>query len=569
MISDGLPGADDVVPPDPLPLTRWQKFRLVVKVVELRLRFIALMAITGLAFAYWDTLWNRYDKWMRPPSHDDGYATAAGVEFYCPMHPSVIRDESSHCPVCGLPLAKRKKETEVLSERVSTRIQRAPFRIRQAGIRTDEVVYAPLTDTLTSVGTVEYDERRLFRICSKIPGMSRVERLLVNFTGVHVKQGEILAELYSPELYQAIQELLLAQRSTQEATRLPSELGRTLLGDPQELTRLAVEKLGLWGLTRAQIVAILRQGKADVAMPIVSPISGTAIQKVVVEGQYIAEGQAMFEVADLSTVWIKAQIAEEQIGLVREGQAVEASVEAFPGQKFMGTLAFIQPRLDPATRTVEVRYNLDNPDYRLRPGMFATVTLKTPVDETPMFCDRVTFPHPADPRARRAGLTVEEQRTCPVTNAKLGSMGEPVAVEANGQKVWTCCEGCRPKVQADPARYLARLATSPQDAVLTVSESAVIDTGERKLVYVEVEPGVYEGRRVVLGPRSGDRFPVFEGLASGEKVVAHGAFLVDAESRLDPAIRDMPSGNQIPPAAAPTREMPTRSASSASGTVRR
>ena len=100
------------ITPDPIlgderPLTRWQKFRLVVKVVELRLRFIALMAVTGLVFAYWDTLWNRYEKWMRPAGEQP--RRCRGIEYYCPMHPSVVQHEPGKCPICGMPLAKRKK----------------------------------------------------------------------------------------------------------------------------------------------------------------------------------------------------------------------------------------------------------------------------------------------------------------------------------------------------------------------------------------------------------------------------------------------------------------------------
>ena len=114
-------------------------------------------------------------------------------------------------------------------------------------------------------------------------------------------------------------------------------------------------------------------------------------------------------------------------------------------------------------------------------------------------------------------------------------MGDPIAVQVEGRKVWTCCAACPPKLKAEPARYLVRLSPPPRGQVLSIPESAVIDTGTRKVVYVETEPGVYEGREVVLGPRSGDRFGVLEGLAPGEKVAAAGAFLIDAESRLNPA----------------------------------
>src|SRR3954454_24608234 len=244
----GLPdpaGHATAAPAEP-PRSRWQKFRLVVKVVELRLRFITLMVVTGLVFAYWDTLWNRYDKWMRPTAH--AHAAASGAESYCPMHPQVVRDEPGSCPICGMPLTRRKKgENEVLPAGVVARVQLAPFRVRQGGIATAEVAYAPPVETLTALGTVEFDERRMASIASKVRGMSRVETLHVNFTGTDVIAGQELAELYSPELYQGIQELLLARGSPSEATRIQSPLGLSILGDPQELTRLSVEKLKLWG----------------------------------------------------------------------------------------------------------------------------------------------------------------------------------------------------------------------------------------------------------------------------------------------------------------------------------
>jgi Cu(I)/Ag(I) efflux system membrane fusion protein len=143
-------------------------------------------------------------------------------------------------------------------------------------------------------------------------------------------------------------------------------------------------------------------------------------------------------------------------------------------------------------------------------------------------------------------LTADEQQICPVTNAKLGSMGDPISVEAAGQRVWTCCKACPPKLKAQPAKYLARLAPPPLDQVLSVPESAVIDTGVRKVVYIESEPGVFEGREVVLGPRIGNRFPVMEGLAPGEKVAAAGAFLIDAESRINPGAAVVTPGESAP-----------------------
>lgn len=614
MSSNGPSGYSGPVAPvheEEAALSRWQKFRLVVKVVELRLRFIALMAATALVFAYWDDLWNRYDKWTRPTA--DRHATVSGIEYYCPMHPQVIQSSPGSCPICGMPLAKRKKgEKAALPAGVTARVELAPFRVAQAGIRTAEVEYAPLTQTVSTVGYVAFDERGMANIVSKVPGKTRVEKLHVNFQGQDVEVGQTLAELYSPELSQAIEELLSAARRSEASGELQTAVGRSLIADRREMVRASAEKLKRWGITQGQIDEILRTGKTDFTFPILSPIRGHVFKKNVVQGQEVQEGYAMFEVADLSTVWVQAQVYEHQVGLIHMGQSVEATAEGYPGKTFSGKVEFIQPHVDPSTRTVEVRYALDNPGHRLRPGMFATVTLNTSLAQTPEYRSRLAGGHadaaapdeqkicpvtdaelgtmgppvaveiegrkvwtccdacppkvkanPAKFLAKLAPVaprnstlpSVADQKFCPVTVAKLGSMGEPVLAEAEGRKVWTCCAACPPKLKAHPAKYLSRLAPPPPEGILSVPESAVIDTGSRKVVYVESEPGVFEGRVVVLGPRINNRFPVLEGLAPGERVAASGAFLIDAESRINPGAPPAATEERVPgkPAAQPTR----------------
>jgi Cu(I)/Ag(I) efflux system membrane fusion protein len=526
---------------------------MVAKVVELRLRFIALMAGTGLIFGYWDTIWNRYEKWSRPPAE---LATAAAeVEYYCPMHPSVVLHEPGSCPICGMPLSKRKfGEQESLPAGVLSRLELSESRIFQAGIATSEVAYSALSETITTVGSVTFDERRQARISSKTKGLARVEKLHVNFTGDSVKAGEPLAELYSPELHQAFRELLLAHRSAKERPPAQTALGRSLAGNDTELLSLAREKLIRWGITPKQIDEAIAKGKAEVNVAILSPLSGIVTRKNVVEGQYLTEGETLFEVADLSHVWVTAQVYENQFSSLRIGQPVEAEIEAYPGETFPGTVAFIAPTLNPETRVVDVRYDLENADSRLRPGMFATVRLKMSVANSPAF--RAQHPGRSVPDAMVASLSVEDQKVCPVTMLKLGSMGKPIEADLDGKKVWICCASCTSRLKAEPAKYLARLNPAPIDQVLSVPESAVIDTGARKLVYVEAGPGVFEGREVVLGPISDGRYPVLEGLSLGEKVATTGSFLIDAENRLNPR---KPTKPEEPPAK--TRKEPVRSAS--------
>jgi membrane fusion protein, copper/silver efflux system len=185
---------------------------------------------------------------------------------------------------------------------------------------------------------------------------------------------------------------------------------------------------------QAQIDEILKKGQTDFKFTILSPVRGHVFKKNVVEGDEVQEGQTMFEIVDHHTVWVQAQVYEQRLGLVHEGQAALATVDSFPGETFPGKVEFVQPHLDPATRTVDVRCGLSNPGHRLRPGMFATVTLKTPVADAPRFRMRFAAKRPTTSEGRLVRLTADEQKICPVTNAKLGSMGAPIPVEAEPDK---------------------------------------------------------------------------------------------------------------------------------------
>jgi Cu(I)/Ag(I) efflux system membrane fusion protein len=271
------------------------------------------------------------------------------------------------------------------------------------------------------------------------------------------------------------------------------------------------------GVRQDQIDALSADSRSSECLPLLAPISGHVVRKVVHEGQYVSEGAVLYEIADLSRVWVVAQVYEDDLGRVKVGRRIDATVLTFPGEVFPGQVALVAPTLDPVTRTAAVRFEIDNPGNRLLPGMFATVSLSL----APGL------------RASRE----QEQTTCPVSGLRLGSMGRALQVEVDGRMVWVCCDGCVPKLKSNPADYLAGPDPSSADVVLSVPESAVIDTGSRKVVYVESGPGLFEGRAVTLSPRTGDDYPVLAGLAPGERVAAAGAFLIDAESRLNPATR--------------------------------
>lgn len=490
-----------------------------IRMIEVRLRFIMVLVLASLIVGGWETIRNYWDHWTRPRA---GASTGLGegMEFYCPMDPSVIRaslepnGEVPRCPICGMPLSKRKRgDVTPLPPGVVGRLQLSPDRIRLAGVDTVEVDLRPLTREVRAVGFVTYDEKTRTSIVSRVNGY--IEKLYVDQTYAVVKQGDPLAEIYSPELYTAFQELLIANRS-----------------ESRSLVATSRDRLRLLGVADQEIDAALKAGASSPRIVIRSPSKGRVIRKEVVQGAAVEVGRPLFEVADLSAVWIEADVYEKDIPLVRSGQAVTAWVEAIPGRTFAGKVALVYPEVRSSTRTNQVRFELKNPDEELRPGMYATVSIQTRLKDVEPFVSKRSALVPASLNEEER---ISSQRICPVTGLTLGSMGPPVSARVGEQRVYLCCLGCDSKFHARPEYFLSRLRTVSDAGVLAVPEMSVIDTGNQKIVYVERGPGRFEGVEVKLGPKSGGFYSVVEGLLPGDRVAAAGAFLIDAETRLNPA----------------------------------
>jgi Cu(I)/Ag(I) efflux system membrane fusion protein len=394
-------------------------------------------------------------------------------------------------------------------------VQLSPQRVQLAGIQTSEIELRPLSHQVRTVGNVAFDESRLSRVVTRVGGY--VEKLHVNKSFTEVRQGEPLAELYSPDLYAAEQELLLVERSGNA-----------------ELTAAGREKLRLLGMDGRDVDEMLRSGKASYRQVLRAPHTGHVIRKEVVEGDRVEPGMMLFEVADLSVAWIEAEVYEKDIAAMRSGTPIAATVEALPDRTFSGKVALVHPHVEAATRTNRVRFEVDNPGHALRPGMYATVRLETPIVEMEPFRTRLAE-LASGPQGDDDAALVAFQKLCPVQGSRLGSMGKPIRATAAGQSVMLCCKGCQDDLAKRPQYYLSRLKTLTADSVLAVPQQAVIDTGERKIVYVQRHPDTFEGVEVRLGPRSGEYYAVAEGLLAGDRVASAGAFLVDAETRLNPA----------------------------------
>jgi Cu(I)/Ag(I) efflux system membrane fusion protein len=465
----------------------WFHFAILVKLA--RLRFIAVLVAIGGVIAYWDTLNAYYEKWTRPLFGAET-AVSSDTEYWCPMHPTVVRDHPDKCPICAMPLSKRKKgdkdEEEALPPGVSRRVQITPYKVAVAGIETAEIGYRPLNKEIVAVGFVEFDERKQARISARVAGKTRIDKLYVNVTGQHVEKGEPLAELYSPDLVVTVQNLLDARQANNRS-----------------LEKIAHDRLCLWGIHEDQVEEFLKTGRPITHVTIRSPIHGHVIRKYQVEGEYVEEGARLYDVADLSTVWIEAQVYEDELAFLKLDLAVVATAKSFPNREFKGKLAFIHPHLDATTRTLKVRFDMDNSEHELRPGMYATVRFQSPVARLAMLREE---------RQRRW----REQRTAELTMAALLSPGLPVAGGGLAALLTAATEE----------------AVASRDLVLAVPEAAVIDTGNRQFVYRETEPDVYDQLEVQLGPRSGAFYPVLRGLQAGDRVATTGSFLIDAETRL-------------------------------------
>src|SRR3990172_147380 len=250
-----------------------------------------------------------------------------------------------------------------------------PAKQQLIGMRMAQATYQSLDKTIRTVGRVEYDERKLKQISAKTEGW--IERLYVDFTGQLVRRGDPLFSVYSPELVSTQEEYLLALQAKRQTSSSPFQhiaaAGGSLLEAPRR-------RLHLWDVPPEQIAELERNGRPTKTLTLVSPIDGFVIEKTALEGMRVEPSMVLYKIADLSTVWVYADIYEHELPLVRVGQQATVRLSYDPGQTFQGRIVYIYPYLDSKTRTAKVRFELPNTgDRRLKPGMFADIELKVPL----------------------------------------------------------------------------------------------------------------------------------------------------------------------------------------------
>ncbi len=430
---------------------------------NLEKKIFKFFALLVFSFAAGAGIWTAKTYWSPIGSiheHAGQVATSSGKEqnriWTCSMHPQIRLPNPGQCPICAMDLIPVREESEHGAREAGSlrEIRLSPNAERLAEIQTRPVERRFLQITLRLVGRIDYDETRVANIAAWVPG--RLERLFVDFTGTHVKKGDPMVSLYSPELLSTQSELLLAVRARERAGQSPLMQGTT-----QGAVDAARERLRLWGLAPQQITEIIRRGKPSERVTLTAPMSGVVVRKDALEGMYVQTGDRIYTIADLSRVWARLEAYESDVQWIRKGQDVEFQAEAYPGEVFRGTVDFIDPFLNPDTRTVRMRLNAPNPDGRLKPDMLVHAMVRPTV-------------------------------------AAAGDVVAP-----------------------------AMAAETPP---LVIPATAPLVTGRRAVVYVAIPdaPGTYEGREVVLGPRSEDHYLVRQGLAEGELVVVHGNLKIDS-----------------------------------------
>lgn len=432
-------------------------------------------------------------------AHDHAAEAETPTLWTCSMHPQIKLPKPGKCPICGMDLIPLEDSGQGADDS-EIRLSMSEAATKLAEVQTVPVQRVFPRMEVRLVGKVDYDETRVRKIAAWVGG--RLDRLYVDYTGVSIRKGDHLVEIYSPELVSAQEELLQSLTARSQITG--GEI-RLLKETANRTVEAAREKLRLLGLTPEQIAAIEKRGEVDDHVVVYAPIDGIVIAKHAVEGAYVKTGTPIYDMADLSHLWVKIDAYESDLVWLRYGQRVTFTTEAYPGQEIVGRIAFIDPTIDPKTRTAKVRVNVDNSDGRLKPGMFVRAVVL--------------------PEIASAGRVMEADLAgkwvCPM---------HPEIVE-DGPGACPICgmDLVRP---GDLGYAVAQAEDAPP---LVIPASAPLITGKRAVVYVRVpgtERPTFEGREVVLGPRAGDVYIVESGLAEGEMVVARGAFKIDSSMQI-------------------------------------
>ncbi|MCK4865777.1 MAG: efflux RND transporter periplasmic adaptor subunit [Gammaproteobacteria bacterium] len=369
------------------------------------------------------------------------------TRYVCPMHPKIFKSEPGQtCPICGMDLVEKKIDLGAGAYPV---IKLTPDIVQKMGVRTTTVEKGQLWKFIKTVGYVSYNERRVKTVSVRTEGW--VENLSVRRVGLPVRKGQLLLELYSPEFLQVQKDFIEAQKKDKSGILRK-------YGDRKESVRPR-DHLRYMHVAESLMNEIARKKKPKYRLPVYAPMHGTIVRHNIHKHKYVYNDFPMLVIADLSTVWVEANVYEHQLEWIKRNLSAEIDVKALPGQRFTGHISYIYPELDPKTRTLRVRLLVPNPDQLLKPNMFAEV----------------------------------------------------------------------------------RIFGGPKKDLLKIPREALIVTGERESVVMDLGNGKYQPVDVVAGMHSHDEVEIISGLKENDRIVSSGQFLIDSEANLQASFSRMNS----------------------------
>lgn len=406
--------------------------------------------------------------------------------YTCSMHPQIRMDKPGDCPICSMPL-EPISDQEATTENMNA-LKLSDYALAMASVETTEVNYREINTDIKTYGDIHFDPQSYATVTARVDGYA--EKIFANISGTNINAGDHLLEIYSPDILVAEQELLIALQS----------------GKDSPLVTSSKLKLLRWGFSEKQINEVIETKKIVDVVTLYSPISGTIIEKNIIENSAFKMGDALYKIVNLDKVWAHLDIYERDLALIRKGQKVEISVEAYPGEVFFGTVSYSEPEINEMTRTMHLPVQIDNKNHKLKMGMYVSAVIKVTLDSSghaiePSIDGKFTCPmHPQ--------VIADQSGNCPVCDMPLVKVVSKDSKEDNSKN----------------GRNV--------NSILAIPVSAVLDSGNRKIVYIAKDASTFESRDVILGPRGGEYYPVLKGLYHGERVVTRGGFFIDSQFQI-------------------------------------
>ena len=397
---------------------------------------IVLLVLAAIVAAY------GYRRWYLRPVEAAGSSPKV-LYWVDPMHPWYKAPKPGIAPDCGMKLVPVYAGEEKKYERSDT-MHIGEEKQKLMGVAFAAAEYETVTAAITASARVTLDETRIAKVQPRLEGW--INQVFVDFTGEQVRKGDPLLTLYSPEALATQQEYLLAIKAKDLMEASPVH---EMMGSTENLVAAARKRLQLWDITDRQIDEIGRTGRTIENLTLDSPLSGFVMERNAFAKQHVTPDTVLYTVADLSTVWVMADVFEYEAANVKMNAPATLTLAYLPGQTFHGRVSYILPQVDPNTRTLKIRIQFDNPGYLLKPEMYGQVELR----------------------------------------------GAPMRR-------------------------------------LVVPSSAVLNSGDRQVVFIDKGDGQFEERDVKMGEELQGRTEILSGLQPGERVVSAGNFLIDSESRL-------------------------------------